>query len=204
MTSPPGRRKSRISSTSRTLVTSSRWHMLATLLQDAASDWWHSLLTDPRGSCDPRNFVEFADLLGQRLWEQYACRPSSRGAQRTSGKDSLRQSGPIRPALRHCWANYPAGKTTGRNPSFCGDCMEEWPSWSRFHPRRHCMLQFAKRSRSKWHAPLPTWVAPNNSHEEVQDGGARGRGSRGRFSAVQVGPTGPGLCRAPGAGWSAA
>ena len=38
----------------------------ATLLQDAASDWWHSLLRT-RGGMRPRNFVEFADLLGQRL-----------------------------------------------------------------------------------------------------------------------------------------
>ena len=50
--------------------------------------------------------------------------------------------------------------------------MDEWPSWSLFHPRRICMLQFVKRSRSKWRAPLPTWVAPSNSHGEVQDGGA--------------------------------
>ena len=38
----------------------------ATLLQDAASDWWHSLLRT-RGGMRPRNFVEFADLLGQRF-----------------------------------------------------------------------------------------------------------------------------------------
>ena len=35
----------------------------ATLLQDAASDWWHSLLKTC-GGMRPRNFVEFADLLG--------------------------------------------------------------------------------------------------------------------------------------------
>ena len=34
------------------------------------------------------------------------------------------------------------------------------------------MQQFVKRSKSKWRAPLPTWVAPSNSHEVVQDGGA--------------------------------
>ena len=38
----------------------------ATLLQDAASDWWHSLLKT-HGGLRPRNFVEFADLLGQRF-----------------------------------------------------------------------------------------------------------------------------------------
>ena len=38
----------------------------ATLLQDAASDWWHSLLKT-RGGMRPRNFVEFADLLGRRF-----------------------------------------------------------------------------------------------------------------------------------------
>ena len=38
----------------------------ATLLQDAASDWWHSLFRT-RGGMRPRNFVEFADLLGQRF-----------------------------------------------------------------------------------------------------------------------------------------
>ena len=50
--------------------------------------------------------------------------------------------------------------------------MEEWPNWSLFHPRRTCMLQFAKRSRWRWRVRLPIWVAPNNSREEVQDGGA--------------------------------
>ena len=38
----------------------------ATLLQDAASNWWHSLLKT-RGGLRPRNFVEFADLLGRRF-----------------------------------------------------------------------------------------------------------------------------------------
>ena len=38
----------------------------ATLLQDATSDWWHSLLKT-RGGMRPRNFMEFADLLGQRF-----------------------------------------------------------------------------------------------------------------------------------------
>ena len=35
----------------------------ATLLQDSASDWWHSLLKN-RGGIRPRNFIKFADLLG--------------------------------------------------------------------------------------------------------------------------------------------
>ena len=38
----------------------------ATLLQDAASDWWHSLLKT-RGGMRPRNFIDFADLLGRRF-----------------------------------------------------------------------------------------------------------------------------------------
>ena len=38
----------------------------ATLLQDAASNWWHSLLKT-RGGMRPRNFVEFAELLGRRF-----------------------------------------------------------------------------------------------------------------------------------------
>ena len=38
----------------------------ATLLQDAASDWWHSLLKT-RGGMRPRNFIEFTDLLGRRF-----------------------------------------------------------------------------------------------------------------------------------------
>ena len=38
----------------------------ATLLQEAAADWWHALLKT-RGGVRPRNFVEFADLLGQRF-----------------------------------------------------------------------------------------------------------------------------------------
>ena len=37
-----------------------------TLLQDAAADWWHALLKT-RGGMRPRNFVEFADLLGRHF-----------------------------------------------------------------------------------------------------------------------------------------
>ena len=37
-----------------------------TLLQDAATDWWHALLRT-RGGHRPRNFVEFVDLLERRF-----------------------------------------------------------------------------------------------------------------------------------------
>ena len=143
----------------------------ATLLQDAASDWWHSLLKT-RGGMRPRNFRGIRRPFRSAIWEQHARGSSSRGAQEHSGKDSLRQSAPTLPASRRCWVSYPAGNRTGRNPSSFGDCMDVWPSWSPFHPRRICMLQFAKRSRWRWRVPSPTWVAPINSHEEVLDGGA--------------------------------
>ena len=42
----------------------------ATLLQEAAADWWHALLRT-RGGLRPRNFAEFADLLGRRFREQH-------------------------------------------------------------------------------------------------------------------------------------
>ena len=37
-----------------------------TLLQDATANWWHALLKNPGGH-RPRNFVEFANLLGRRF-----------------------------------------------------------------------------------------------------------------------------------------
>ena len=38
----------------------------ATLLQEAAADWWHALLRT-RGGLRPRNFADFADLLGRHF-----------------------------------------------------------------------------------------------------------------------------------------
>ena len=61
--------------------------------------------------------------------------------------------------------------------------MGEWPSWSLFRPRRICMLQFVRPSRWRWRVHLPTWVAPSNSHEVVQDGGA---GAEVRADGLQL------------------
>ena len=45
--------------------------------------------------------------------------------------------------------------------------MGVWPSWSQLHPPRTYSRQSEKPSRWKWQGPLPTWVAPNNSQEDL-------------------------------------
>ena len=45
--------------------------------------------------------------------------------------------------------------------------MGVWPSWSLLHPPLIYSRQSEKPSRWKWQGPLPTWVAPNNSQEDL-------------------------------------
>ena len=45
--------------------------------------------------------------------------------------------------------------------------MGVWPSWSLLHPPRIYSRQSEKPSRWKWQGPLPTWVAPSNSQEDL-------------------------------------
>ena len=49
--------------------------------------------------------------------------------------------------------------------------MDGWPSWSPSHPPQIYSRLSVKLSRWNWHVPSPTWVAPINSHEDL-DGGA--------------------------------
>ena len=63
MTSPPGQRKSRTFFYLTDAGNVQQVAYVATLLQEAAADWWHALLRT-RGGMRPQNFTEFADLLG--------------------------------------------------------------------------------------------------------------------------------------------
>ena len=45
--------------------------------------------------------------------------------------------------------------------------MGVWPSWSLLHPPLIYSRQSEKPSRWKWQGPLPTWVAPSNSQEDL-------------------------------------
>ena len=45
--------------------------------------------------------------------------------------------------------------------------MGVWPSWSLVHPPLIYSRQSEKPSRWKWQGPLPTWVAPSNSQEDL-------------------------------------
>ena len=45
--------------------------------------------------------------------------------------------------------------------------MGVWPSWSLLHPPLIYSRRFVRPSRWKWQGPLPTWVAPSNSQEDL-------------------------------------
>ena len=45
--------------------------------------------------------------------------------------------------------------------------MGVWPSWSLLHPPLIYSRRSEKPSRWKWQGPLPTWVAPSNSQEDL-------------------------------------
>ena len=49
--------------------------------------------------------------------------------------------------------------------------MDGWLNWSPSHPPQIYSRLFGKPSKWNWRVPLPTWVAPNNSHKDP-DGGA--------------------------------
>ena len=150
---------------------------------NATSDWWHSLLKT-RGGMRPRNFVEFADLLGQRFGS------STRIDRARAELRNIRQG--QSETVRAYSTRFEA--LLGKLPSWEQDWAKSQFIWG-LHGRVAELVtisspadlhaQSAKRSRWRWRVPLPTWVAPINSHVELGWRG-RGRGSRGRFAAVQV------------------
>ena len=154
----------------------------ATLLQDAASDWWHSLLRT-RGGMRPRNFVEFADLLGQRFGS------NTRVDRARAELRNIRQG--QSETVRAYSTRFEA--LLGKLPSWENDWAKSQFLWG-LHGRVAELVAIS--SPAKLHAAIrqaeqvemACSFAYMGGAQQQPRGGAgwrgRGRGARGRFSAV--------------------
>ena len=156
----------------------------ATLLQDAASDWWHSLLKT-RGGMRPRNFVEFADLLGQRFGS------STRVDRARAELRNIRQG--QSETVRAYSTRFEA--LLGKLPSWEQDWAKSQFIWG-LHGRVAELVTIS--SPADLHAAIRkaeqvemarSFAYMGGAHQQPRGGAGwrgRGRGSRGRFAAVQV------------------
>ena len=156
----------------------------ATLLQDAASDWWHSLLKT-RGGMRPCNFVEFADLLGRRFGS------STRIDRARAELRNIRQG--QSESVRAYSTRFEA--LLGKLPSWEQDWAKSQFIWG-LHGRVAELVTIA--SPADLHAAIRkaeqvemarSFAYMGGAHQQPRGGTGwrgRGRGSRGRFAAVQV------------------
>ena len=156
----------------------------ATLLQDAASDWWHSLLKT-RGGMRPRNFVEFADLLGQRFGS------STRVDRARAELRNIRQG--QSETVRAYSTRFEA--LLGKLPSWEQDWAKSQFIWG-LHGRVAELVTIS--SPADLHTAIRkaeqvemarSFAYMGGAHQQPRGGAGwrgRGRGSRGRFAAVQV------------------
>ena len=157
---------------------------VATLLQDAASDWWHSLLKT-RGGMRPRNFVEFADLLGRRFGS------STRVDRARAELRNIRQG--QSETVRAYSTRFEA--LLGKLPSWDQDWAKSQFIWG-LHGRVAELVTISSPAdlftaiRKVEQVELARSFAYMGGAHQQPRGGAgwrgRGRGSRGRFAAVQV------------------
>ena len=125
----------------------------ATLLQEAAADWWVALLRERYG-LRPEDFQEFAVLLEKRLGVQPGwIEPGPHYV--TSGKGKQKLYDHIPPGSRLYWASSLRSTRTGQKPNLFGVCTRVWPNWSQSQGQRICIWQFARRKKSRWPGPLP-------------------------------------------------
>ena len=155
----------------------------ATLLQDAASNWWHSLLKT-RGGMRPCNFVEFADLLGRRFGS------STRVDRARAELRNIRQgqSESVRGYSTHFEA------LLGKLPSWDADWAKTQFIWG-LHGRVAELVTIASPAdlfsaiRKAEQVEMSRSLAYMGGAQQQPRGSGwrgRGRGSRGRFATVQA------------------
>ena len=155
----------------------------ATLLQDAASDWWHSLL-QTRGGMRPRNFVEFADLLGRRFGS------STRVDRARAELRNIRQG--QSESVRAYSTRFEA--LLGKLPSWDADWAKTQFVWG-LHGRVAELVTIASPAdlfsaiRKAEQVEMARSLAYMGGAQQQPRGSGwrgRGRGSRGRFATVQA------------------
>ena len=157
----------------------------ATLLQDAASDWWHSLLKT-RGGMRPRNFVEFANLLGRRFGS------STRIDRARAELRNIRQG--QSESVRAYSTRFEA--LLGKLPSWDADWVKTQFIWG-LHGRVAELVTIASPAdlfsaiRKAEQVELARSFAYSGGAQQQPRGSGwrgRGRGARGRFATVQADP----------------
>ena len=100
---------------------------MATLLQDAAADWWMSLLKE-RSGVRPADFPEMAVLLQKRFGSR--TRVDRVRADLCNIKQGQSESvRSYQPVLRHYWPSCHPMMLNGQKPSSSRDCTKEWRNW---------------------------------------------------------------------------
>ena len=157
----------------------------ATLLQDAASDWWHSLLKT-RGGLRPHNFVEFADLPGRRFGS------STRVNRARAELRNIRQG--QSESVRAYSTRFEA--LLGKLPSWDADWAKTQFIWG-LHGRVAELVTIASPAdlfsaiRKAEQVEMARSLAYMGGAQQQPRGSGwrgRGRGSRGRFATVQAEP----------------
>ena len=157
----------------------------ATLLQDAASDWWHSLLKT-RGGMRPRNFVEFADLLGRRFGS------STRVDRARAELRNIRQG--QSESVRAYSTRFEA--LLGKLPSWDADWAKTQFIWG-LHGRVAELVTIASPAdlfsairKAEQVEMARSFAYMGGAQQQPRGSGwrGRGRGSRGRFATVQAEP----------------
>ena len=157
----------------------------ATLLQDAASDWWHSLLKTRRGM-RPRNFVEFADLLGRRFGS------STRVDRARAELRNIRQG--HSESVRAYSTRFEA--LLRKLPSWDADWAKTQFIWG-LHGRVAKLVTIASPAdlfsairKAEQVEMARSFVYMGGAQQQPRGSGwrGRGRGARGRFAAVQADP----------------
>ena len=157
----------------------------ATLLQEAAADWWHALLRT-RGGLRPRNFAEFADLLGRRFGS------STRIDRARAALRNIRQG--QSETVRTYSTRFEA--LLGKLPSWDADWAKTQFIWG-LHGRVAELVTIASPAdlfsairKAEQVEMARSFAYMGGAQQQPRGSGwrGRGRGSRGRFATVQAEP----------------
>ena len=120
-----------------------------TLLQEAAADWWVTLLRENYGE-RPARFPGIRCSAGKTFWKFYTSGSSQGRFTRHTARAVRRTSEPFPLGLKDCWASFPHGIKIGQKPSSSGDCIHASRNWSPYPVQPIWRKPFGRRKRWKW------------------------------------------------------
>ena len=154
----------------------------ATLLQEAAADWWVALLHVNVMAYVLRIFRNLLYCWRKGLGVQPGwIEPGPLYVTSDKGKQRLCER--IPPGSRPYWANSLRLTRIGQKPNLFGVCTRVWPNWSRLQGQRICIWQFARRKRLRWPGTLASGGQTGQKMQNQNRGRGRFQRGRGRFNA---------------------